>query len=128
MEQADIDRSHRVGKPNPTTSTPRGIIVKFTNYRARNRLYKAKTRLKDLDFKGCYINEDLTKARHAIFFGARQLLRDKCILGTWTSDVNVLIKDLSGHIHRVTTENDLSVLKKIILAQLFLLCIAVKLY
>ncbi|CAF4503108.1 unnamed protein product, partial [Didymodactylos carnosus] len=38
--EIDISRSHRVGKYNPQSSTPRPIIVRFTSYRSRELFYK----------------------------------------------------------------------------------------
>lgn len=44
---SEIDRSHRVGKPDSNRTRPREVLVKFTSYRARQKLYKMKTALKD---------------------------------------------------------------------------------
>ena len=40
----DIDRLHRVGKPG--TGKKRGVLVKFATYQAKERVYRAKARLK----------------------------------------------------------------------------------
>ena len=65
LDLSEIDRSHRVGKPR--AGRPRDIIIKFLTYRARQKLYKSRTLLKDRGHKGVYINEDLTK-QGTIFF------------------------------------------------------------
>ena len=46
MELNDIDNCHRVGK-SPVDGRPRAIIVKLSSYRARRRLYDARTKLSD---------------------------------------------------------------------------------
>ena len=44
IEPSDIDNAHRLGE-----GTPRALIVKFTNFRARRRVFEAKRRLKDIN-------------------------------------------------------------------------------
>ena len=46
MEWNDIDNCHRVGR-TPANGRPRAIIVKLSSYRARRRLYDARTKLAD---------------------------------------------------------------------------------
>ena len=46
MQLDDIDNCHRVGR-KATDGQPRGILVKFSSYRARKRLFEARTRLAD---------------------------------------------------------------------------------
>ena len=46
MQLDDIDNCHRVGREG-ADGQPRGIIVKFSTYRARKRLFEARTRLAD---------------------------------------------------------------------------------
>ena len=48
LDPRDINRSHRVpgGPKRPNTETPRNIIVKFTNYNARKKIYENKKMLK----------------------------------------------------------------------------------
>lgn len=53
----EIDRSHRVGKPN--NAKPRDIIVKLSTFRVRQKLYSARKQLKDQGYEGVFINEDL---------------------------------------------------------------------
>ena len=42
----DIDRTHRLGKLNLDNNVPRAIIVKFTRYNVRNKIFKTKEKLK----------------------------------------------------------------------------------
>lgn len=46
LQLSAIDRNHRVRKPDADRTRPREIIVKFTSYRARQKLYKMRTELK----------------------------------------------------------------------------------
>ena len=105
----DIDRSHRVGRP-PTAAvdaTPRAIIVKFTSYRYRQKLFGALKMAKDRGYDGVFINEDLTRYRNGLLYMARKLVKTKCLLGAWSADGNILIRDGSKKVHRVANASDL---------------------
>ena len=67
FDLSEIERSHRVGKPRAWL--PRDIIIKFSTYRTRQKIYKNRTVLKDCGHKGVYINEDLTKHRNYLLNG-----------------------------------------------------------
>ncbi|XP_072018137.1 uncharacterized protein [Amphiura filiformis] len=62
INDSDVDRSHRVGKMNEEkqdgSKKHRAILVKFTSYRSRNKVIKARSKLKG---SGITIHEDLTK-------------------------------------------------------------------
>ncbi|XP_053403114.1 uncharacterized protein LOC128558246 [Mercenaria mercenaria] len=107
MDLSEIDRSHRVGKPNQTGG-PRPIIVKFISYRARLHMYSARASLKTNGITGTYINEDLTRQRSFAFYTARVLVKRKKLNSCWTSDGVVLVKDNYENIHRVTSSDDLA--------------------
>ncbi len=62
----EIDRSHRVGKPNP--GKPRAIIVKLATYRVRQRIYMNRIKLRHCGHAEVYVNEDLTKPRAQLLF------------------------------------------------------------
>ena len=61
------------------TNQPKGrvIMVKFTNYRARDVVFRAKSKLKTHNAENpdrkIFINEDLTKFRANLYFEARKL-------------------------------------------------------
>lgn len=101
----EIDRSHRVGEIRPGSTKSRDILVKFATYRARQKLFKKRSSLKNSEYKRCFVNEDLTKKRNTLFFEARKLKRDKAVVDAWTSDGTVLVKDRRGKIRAI---NDLS--------------------
>ena len=56
----DIDRSHRLGNRKLDKSKPRPIILKFSRYNVRARIFKNKRKLKG---KRTSVTESLTKTR-----------------------------------------------------------------
>lgn len=104
LEASDISRSHRVGPPSP--SKPRQILVKFATYRAREKVFKARSKLKGTSL-GYFLNEDLTKKRGHLAFLARMMKRDKKIADTWTYDCRVFIKTNHGTTKTVNSVHEL---------------------
>ena len=128
----DIDRIHRVGPK--MENKPRPILVKFSNYQARHRVYKARTKLRkggrdpnrpwgiqtaanvEADDQPVqpqqhlqvFINEDLTKNRANLLWKARNKKRAKRIYDCWTYDGQVLIKNLVNKIIPIHQESDLN--------------------
>ena len=103
-----ISRSHRVGRYNPQGQTPRAILVKFTSYRIRESVYKARKKLRrHKDAREIYINEDLTKMRAQLSAKARRLKADKWILDAWTYDGRIFVKDTNNRTHLVKNDSDL---------------------
>ena len=108
----DIDRCHRLGRPRTTTSgnqmaRPRDIIIKFTSFRARQKVLKNKSKLRASGFTNVYVNENLKATRVNIFFQTRKLVKDKLIHSTWTSDGTIIVKDKHLKIHRLESHRDL---------------------
>lgn len=103
----DIERSHRVGKRRDS-GRPRDIIVKFSSYRTRRKVYGARTKTKDNGYRGVYINEDLTKLRNVLLMKARNMVKTKHIHSAWSSDGTILVRDLADNKHRIISENDLA--------------------
>lgn len=102
----EIDRSHRVGKPNPARA--RDIIVKLSTFRSREKLYRARRQLKDTGHAGVYINEDLTKFRSSLLYTGRKLVKARRILGAWSTNGTILIKDNDNIVHRIVKPDDLT--------------------
>lgn len=98
LQESDISRSHRVGPSQ--ARKPRSVLVKFTSYRARERVYRARMKLKTSREK-IFINEDLTKKRGQLAYNARQLKKDQQIQDTWTYDCRVFVKNNKGEIRVV---------------------------
>lgn len=105
VDLTDIDRSHRIGIQKP--GKPRDIIVKFSTYRARNALYRARVGLKTCGYSGVFVNEDLTQIRSALFYKARQLVKDRYLNGAWTYDGTIMVKDDNQKTHRITCVSEL---------------------
>ena len=102
----EIDCSHRVGKPNLGRTKPKGILIKFTAYKARQKLYKKRTELKDKGYSGVFLNEDLTKLRSKVLLEARKVVKADSPKGVWSSDGNIFIKDYADVVHRLTSVDD----------------------
>ena len=108
VQAQDIDRSHRIGNPNsPRRTRPREIIVKFSTYRARASFIKCRTALKNNNYLGVFVNEDLTKKRSSYLYQARLLVKSQRLNGAWSSDGTILIKDNNDRVHRINSLNDL---------------------
>lgn len=109
----NIDRSHRVGKPNQANDKPRVIIVKLTSYKVREKLIKGRKNLrKNPESKSIYINEDLTSKRANLARRARDLSKDKpeIIASTWTFDGRIYIQETPHHggsVRCIKSEDDL---------------------
>ena len=107
ISRSDIDKSHRFGKS--TKLKPRPIIVKFTTRNARDKFYKCRSKLKDIErFHAVFINEDLTHKRSLVFQHARKLYTEKRISQTWTVSGNICIKDTSGAISYISKMADIT--------------------
>lgn len=102
----EIDRG--VGRFDPSRSRPREIIVKFTSYRARQKILKMRSALKDNGYVGVFLNEDLTKHRSEVLYEARKAVKSDTVKGAWSSDGNILIRDHNDKIHRVYSLNDIT--------------------
>ncbi len=96
----DISRSHRVGPKRP--GQPRPVLVKFSTYRARERVYRARSQLKNT-LNNTYINEDLTKKRGSLAYSARQLKKSRQVQDTWTYDCRVFVKNNAGTVRVVSS-------------------------
>ena len=79
------------------------MLVKFTSYRARQKLFVKRSKLKGA--KGVnanvYINEDLCKARADLAYKARTARKQRLIADTWIFDGKVFVKDSAGNVRTV---------------------------
>ena len=85
----DIDRTHRLGKRKLDNNAPRPIIVKFTRYNVRNKIFKSKKKLKG---KTVSITEGLTKRRVVELKKAREMHGFKNV---WSQDGKILFSDIN---------------------------------
>jgi hypothetical protein len=86
LSSSDIDKCHRKGKPKDNYN--RKVIVKFTNSKARQRVYNARKEMSH----GIFVQENLTPLRENLSFQARQLKRDKLITKTWIAGCRVYVQ------------------------------------
>nr|KAG5703329.1 hypothetical protein BaRGS_025571 [Batillaria attramentaria]KAG5710831.1 hypothetical protein BaRGS_026982 [Batillaria attramentaria] len=133
LDRRDIDRSHRVGKKtSPTDTSARPILVKFSTYRAKEAVMKARRGLAKVDATSVfpavdwptlskaassngqpalahriYVNEDLTSARADLAAKARALKKKGKVEDTWVRDGLVFLKRNST-VHRLTTLRELA--------------------
>lgn len=112
LARTDIDRSHRVParKSAPATKPrPADIIVKFISYRSRAALLGGKSRLKSSgNFKGVYINEDLTQYRASLLRSARLLVKSGKASSAWSRDGRIFIKNNDGSRVLIKSEEDIA--------------------
>ena len=84
LAEMDISVSHRLpGRPG----SARPIIVKFVRRDTKTSMMKHKRRLRDLDRRGVFLNDDLTPFRAKL---ARALRNDSTIGKVWTIDGRIL--------------------------------------
>ena len=106
LSLADLDRSHRVGKPKVGHERP--IIVKFATYRARQSLYLKRLDLLAKDgWKNVFINEDLTARRNKLLFNARQYVKTSLVKSAYYSDGKIFVRDNRDKKHMIYTKEDL---------------------
>ena len=84
-----IDRTHRLGKRKLDNNVPRPIIIKFTRYNIRNRIFKTKKKLKG---KTVSITESLTKRRVVELKKAREMYGFNNV---WSQDSKILFSDVN---------------------------------
>ena len=80
---------HCLGKRKLDNNVPRPIIVKFTRYNVRNRIFKTKKKLKG---KTASITESLTKRRIVELKKAREMYDFKNV---WSQDGKILFLDVN---------------------------------
>ena len=85
----DIDRTYRLGKRKLDNNVPRPIIVKFTRYNVRNKIFKSKKKLKG---KTVCITESLTKRRVVELKKARKMRGFKNV---WSHNGKILFSDVN---------------------------------
>ena len=86
IKENDLDRTHWIGNRNRKDGKPLAIIVKFTHYATRNKIYSNKKKLKGKKF---LITESLTSRRYHLFKKAQEKYGVKNV---WNSDGRILFK------------------------------------
>ena len=102
---AELDHAPSVQQP-----PGRPIMVKFASYRARDLVFRAKSKLKTHNSQNpsqkIFINEDLTKFRANLCFEARKL-KPHILCDVWTHDGRVLVKDPRNNVKLIRNPHDL---------------------
>jgi len=103
LQASDISISHRL--PTKSTDKTKPIIVRFTRRDIRQQIFRNKKCLKNTNIT---VVEQLTNKKAKLVTTATALMKQHKLLGTWTNDGKVFIKQLDGSIKSVTTELDLA--------------------
>ena len=85
----DIDRAYRLGKRKLDNNVPRPIIVKFTRYNVRNKIFKSKKKIKG---KTVCITKILTNRRVVELKKAREMHGFKNV---WSQYGKILFSDVN---------------------------------
>lgn len=99
VEEPDIDRSHRIGKRKKDKHRP--IIVKFTSYNKRRKVFNEKRQLKG---SGVVITESLTARRVALLGIVK---KNQNFQTTWTVDGRITGLLSNGNKIVIEKESDL---------------------
>lgn len=89
LDLSDIERCHYVGKPK--RSGTQQILVKFSRYRDKQRVFLSKKNLKNYPDK-TFITEDLTAVNHSVIKSLLPLKKDGLINSFWTRDGRIIVK------------------------------------
>ena len=87
MFSDDINRSHRSGKQKDDLNRVRPVVVKFTRYSDRNKIFRNKKRLNG---KKMSITESLTRLRMSKLKEARYEFGFRNV---WSTDGQILYKE-----------------------------------
>ena len=88
LEETDLDRSHRIGKPNEGKTRP--IVVKFVRHNVRQHFIKNRKKLKG---SRVGVQDLLTPYSQELLKKAKELV-DQCrhVKGAWTWDGKVMVQ------------------------------------
>ena len=108
----DIEACHRLRTYNKDGT--RNTIIRFTNRKLCDDIFKNKKRIKDLNnddlgtaVDNIYVNENLSQYYKQLSAKSRKLKRDGKIKDTWTSYGLVKIKTNTNEIRVISHQNDL---------------------
>ena len=101
-----IDRSHRLGRFQPSSNKPRPVIVKFVSYVTRRQVFSAKRRLKGTNI---VVTENLTKRRSDLLNRTRA---QPDVKAAWTTDGRIVCLFENGEKRSIVTERDLDLLHR----------------
>lgn len=101
LDRSTIDNCHRLNTVSGSKN-PRPIIIKFTTYLVRSKVWFGKKCLKGTNF---FISESLTRIRLSLYKRAREMFGSKY---TWTIDGRIIVLFPNGKKRTVVTEDELT--------------------
>ena len=134
IDISEIDRLHRVGKPEANRTRP--VLIKFATYRSKRRVLEkrrflnpakrteARQSLRDvmigpetedeakanhIEKQGSrlFLNDDLTRSRAQLLYECRQAKKKQLITDCWSYDGSIIVKTLTNKISSIKTSSDL---------------------
>ena len=87
LSESDIERCHPIGRPR--NNSPSQIIVKFSSYHTKNRVFDAKSRLRN---SRMFASEDLTRMNYSLVKKLLPLKKACIIYSFWTSNGRISAK------------------------------------
>ena len=135
IEISEIDRMHRVGKPEANRTRP--VLIKFATYRSKRRVLEKRrflnpakrmearqtlgdvvngpqtdedTRANHIQQEGSrlFLNDDLTRCRAQLLYECRQAKKKQLITDCWSYDGSIIVKTLTNNISSIKTSSDLN--------------------
>ena len=106
----DIVSCYRMNKGKNMQHRP--IVVAFASKNVRDGIFHARKHLRGNNI-GIYINELLTKKNANIYFECRQLVKQKKLSSTWTSNGFIFVKKTRQHSEKPLKILSLEDLKKL---------------
>jgi hypothetical protein len=104
ISPGDISTAHRLPKTR-TDDQPATVIVRFTNLKAREQVYRARFGLKNIPGQRIYVNEHLTRKNASVFRAARELVKKKVLHSATTKNGFVFVKKTADSVLvKVATE------------------------
>ena len=85
VQPSDIDRTHRIGNKHQARKKGRAIIIKFTWYKTRKKVFMNKRKFKEANIS---VTESLTSLRMANLKDVRDDYRFNKV---WTSDGRIMV-------------------------------------
>lgn len=103
IPHVEIDSAYRLGKPRKASAPPRPILVRFTGPGDREDVWRAKTRLTDLDNDQFSIKEDLPLQLRPVMAALMRVIQTA---KRFPQKYNVFIRDFRIHVNGTPYDAD----------------------
>ena len=109
IQSVDLERYHRLGRPEVGQGQPITVIVRFKSERLPDQIYRSRGMLKGFNAtndpdKRIYLNEDLPTKRSKLVYKMRQLKKAGQIMDVWMANGRIVIKNNNSRIEEVTSK------------------------